>query len=314
MIKKSITELKDAKIWPKKSQKTAEVKIIGSLCFMLVEDNTTIRRVLRKICQKTFKELQKEKEFKCYELRTFIEASNGESALKKLKISKDEGEIPDIILCDWRMPLMNGLQFIKEIKTIPAFSKIPIILSTVEDEEEKVTTAIKAGVRHYLAKPFPPHVLKEKLKKIIKTELFFPILIVEDERELRRILKKNIEKLFEEIKKDLAPYINVKILEAEDGKMGLERLRMAQEEEHLPKLIISDWRMPGMDGLSFAIEVKKNPILAKIPILMSTVESEKKKVMEAIKAGIQDYVTKPFTNELLREKIKHIILDNIING
>ncbi|MFC1745154.1 response regulator [Candidatus Riflebacteria bacterium] len=293
-----------------------------NLLFMVVEDNPNIRRVLRKTCRKTYKDLAQEEEFLDYELLPTLEAGNGLIALKQLSEANELGRVPDLILSDWRMPEMDGLEFVKELKSKENYSRIPVIMTTAEHQEEQIIAAKKAGVHDYIRKPFQPALLEEKIKKVIKTGFLYPILVVEDEEELRRIVRKNLKKLQEEIIEEIEDlklsdrsFKHFKLLEAWNGKNALEILLKLEKEEGLkPGLILSDWRMPEMDGYTFVQHLKKIPLYQNIPIVMTTAEKDRESVLAAIKAGITDYIAKPFKNRYFREKVRKVILENYFPG
>ena len=117
------------------------------------------------------------------------------------------------------------------------------------------------------------------------------VLVVDDFPTMRRIVRNLLKQLgFEHID------------EAEDGVQALNRLRGGNFG-----LIISDWNMPNMEGIELLRKVRKEPEpLRDIPFLMVTAEAEKEKVIEAIKAGVDNYVVKPFTAEILQEKLEKI--------
>ena len=116
------------------------------------------------------------------------------------------------------------------------------------------------------------------------------ILIVEDQLTTRLYIKRTLKKL---------GYHNVVIVD--DGQKALDEL-LADDYD----LIISDWHMPNMDGLDFFKAVRNGPILKKIPFLLVTVETEKDRVMQAMKAGIDHYIVKPAKPEDLDHRIKQI--------
>ena len=117
-------------------------------------------------------------------------------------------------------------------------------------------------------------------------------LVVDDASTMRRIITKYLEKL------------NVaKVVEASHGKDALAKLR----SEGPFDVILTDWNMPVMNGLSFLKKVQANEEYRKIPVMMVTTEAEKSNVIEAIKAGARNYVVKPFTAETLKEKIEGIL-------
>jgi len=111
------------------------------------------------------------------------------------------------------------------------------------------------------------------------------ILLVDDSRTIRNI-QKNVLKQLD---------IN-NVLEAEDGVQAL-----AIFQEQVPDLLLVDWNMPNMDGITLVRKIRE--INKTVPMIMCTTEAEKSRVLEAVKAGVNNYIVKPFTVESLREKI-----------
>ena len=89
---------------------------------------------------------------------------------------------------------------------------------------------------------------------------------------------------------------------AEDGQAALDELKKKSFD-----LIISDWHMPNMDGLDLFKELNKDRKLRDIPFLLITAEKERDKVVEAVKAGIKEYIVKPVKPESLGNKIKAVV-------
>ena len=116
------------------------------------------------------------------------------------------------------------------------------------------------------------------------------ILVVDDFATMRRIVKNVLKQL---------GYTNVD--EVEDGSKALDML-----EQGVYQFVVSDWNMPVMDGLEMVKNIRSNPGTKDLPILMVTAEAEKDKVVEAIKAGVNNYIVKPFTAETMQEKIDKI--------
>lgn len=116
------------------------------------------------------------------------------------------------------------------------------------------------------------------------------VLVVDDFPTMRRIVKNLLKQLgFENID------------EAENGEDALNKLKSGEYG-----LVVSDWNMPVMEGIELLKNVRNDPQLKDIPFLMVTAEAEKEKVIEAIKAGVDNYVVKPFTGEVLKEKLEKI--------
>jgi len=118
------------------------------------------------------------------------------------------------------------------------------------------------------------------------------VLVVDDSAVMRQIIKKNLKELgFAEP------------LEAENGAAGLKK---AGEEE--VDLIVSCWNMPNMTGLEFLKAVRADDKLKGTNFIMVTSEADKEKIMEAVQAGVNQYIVKPFNAMQLEEKIKAIKL------
>ena len=116
------------------------------------------------------------------------------------------------------------------------------------------------------------------------------ILIVDDFSTMRRIIR-NILKQLE--------FINVE--EADDGRIAFEKLKEADYD-----LLITDWNMPNMTGLDLLKEIRANEKLKDLKILMVTAEAEKENIIQAVQAGANEYVVKPFTADVLEKKINKI--------
>lgn len=110
---------------------------------LVVDDSSTMRRIITN----TLKTIGQE---------DVVQAGDGLEGLQALKDNPDVA----LILTDWNMPNMNGLDFLTKVRET---SKTPTIMITTEAEKQNVVTAIKAGANNYIVKPFTPEVLSEKL-------------------------------------------------------------------------------------------------------------------------------------------------------
>ncbi|MDA8163596.1 MAG: HEAT repeat domain-containing protein [Desulfobacteraceae bacterium] len=118
----------------------------------------------------------------------------------------------------------------------------------------------------------------------------------------RRLLAADDSKAMLFFYKGVAAELKVELLTAADGKEALERLRGGAQVD----LLITDMNMPNMDGVELAREVRRLPHGAALPILMATTESERSQVDLALAAGVNDFISKPFTSEQLRAKIEAV--------
>ncbi len=94
------------------------------------------------------------------------QAENGSDAMGKIQKIKDEGDDIQLCVCDINMPEMDGISFIKELRSIDKFT--PIIVLTTESEEEKIQEGKNAGASGWIVKPFQPTELVEVVKKFIR--------------------------------------------------------------------------------------------------------------------------------------------------
>lgn len=118
------------------------------------------------------------------------------------------------------------------------------------------------------------------------------VLVVDDSSVMRQIIKNTLKQLGFEVGG---------LTDAEDGQMGLKRA-----QEGGLDLIISDWNMPKMTGIEFLKAVRGDGAIKGIPFLMVTSEADKEKIVEAVQAGVSQYIVKPFNANQLEEKIKAI--------
>ena len=119
------------------------------------------------------------------------------------------------------------------------------------------------------------------------------VLVVDDSKAVRGIMKKILKS------------INCEVLEAENGEKALDILY----EHGFFDLILLDWNMPGMSGYEFLKIVRKNPDWRNIKIMMVTSENQQDSIIEALNAGADEYLMKPFDHEMLVAKINMLMED-----
>ena len=116
------------------------------------------------------------------------------------------------------------------------------------------------------------------------------ILVVDDHESMRRIVKQALNDL---------GFKNVEM--ADDGTTALPMLKDNDFD-----FLISDWNMPGMQGIDLLRAVRADDNLKKLPVLMVTAEAKKEQIIEAAKSGVNDYCVKPFNRETLNTKIENV--------
>jgi two-component system chemotaxis response regulator CheY len=116
---------------------------------LIVDDSKTIRMILGRIMRELGYET--------------CEAVNGKDALK---VIESEKAAVDLVLADWNMPEMNGLDLVKQLRQNPDFTSLKVIMVTTETEVDHIVSALEAGANEYVMKPFTKDILREKLEMV----------------------------------------------------------------------------------------------------------------------------------------------------
>nr|MBP3724067.1 chemotaxis response regulator CheY [Campylobacter sp.] len=117
---------------------------------LVVDDSSTMRRIIKNTLQRLGH-------------KDILEAEHGVEAWDLLQQNADI----NVLITDWNMPEMNGLELVKKVRAEKKYEDMPIIMVTTEGGKAEVITALKAGVNNYIVKPFTPQVLKEKLEDVL---------------------------------------------------------------------------------------------------------------------------------------------------
>ncbi len=115
---------------------------------LVVDDSATMRRIVINA-------------LKSIGYGNVVEAGDGREALEHCDPSID------LVVTDWNMPVMGGLEFVRHLRARPATAKLPIIMVTTRSVKEDILQAVEAGVSSYILKPFTPQALKEKIDHVV---------------------------------------------------------------------------------------------------------------------------------------------------
>ena len=117
---------------------------------LVVDDSSTMRRIIKNtLARLGYKDI--------------LEGADGVEGWEALDANPDV----EMLITDWNMPEMNGLELVKKVRADQRFVDMPIIMVTTEGGKAEVITDLKAGVNNYIVKPFTPQVLKEKLGAVM---------------------------------------------------------------------------------------------------------------------------------------------------
>lgn len=119
---------------------------------LIVDDSSAMRSILRRIVRKL----------------GFVtsEASNGLEGLEALTRARERSKTFELVLVDWNMPEMNGLELVKTLRADEKFSRLKLVMVTTETEPTQMARALMTGVDEFIMKPFTPDILIEKLRLI----------------------------------------------------------------------------------------------------------------------------------------------------
>ncbi|MDD4507183.1 MAG: chemotaxis response regulator CheY [Sulfurospirillaceae bacterium] len=117
---------------------------------LVVDDSSTMRRIIKNTLSRLG-------------FNDVLEAEHGVEAWQIMDKTPDI----NVLITDWNMPEMNGLELVRKVRAEKKYDSMPIIMVTTEGGKTEVITALKAGVNNYIVKPFTPQVLKEKLEDVL---------------------------------------------------------------------------------------------------------------------------------------------------
>jgi CheY-like chemotaxis protein len=260
-----------------------------SSAILVVDDQATMREII----------VQQLKFLGFTDIHT---AGNGEEALKLL-----DSQPFQLVLSDWSMPTMSGLDLLKQVRQRAALQSLPFVLITAEILRERVEQAIQAGVDNFLLKPFTPNVFAEKVHDTLNGPAGrspagaaprpsgpataepangLPTVLVVDDTPNNLSLARGL----------LQDSCRVKV--ATSGAKALELCAAAA-----PDLILLDIMMPEMDGFEVCRRLKANPLTAHIPVIFLTALDDAVKIVAGLELGAVDYVAKPFEPAVLQARV-----------
>lgn len=119
---------------------------------LIVDDSSVMRKIVERSLRQAGIDLEK-----------VVEASNGAEALAALRDNP-----VDLVLCDINMPVMDGLEFVRQVGSVENAKGVPIVMITTEGSESHVVQALSSGARGYIRKPFTPDQVKEHVLPVLE--------------------------------------------------------------------------------------------------------------------------------------------------
>ena len=234
-------------------------------------------------------------------------ATSGEAAFDKLCAARQEGHPYDVILLDWKMPHLNGLDTARLIRERYP-ENIPILLLTAYDWSEIEQEAMKIGVRYFMPKPFFMSTFKNAVGRVMgeankreeKGENADVVrgkhILVVDDIEVNRIILVKI-----------LSTLGATCDTAGNGQEAVERFEASRPGEY--DLILMDVQMPVLNGYGAtrAIRAGAHPLAREIPIIAMTANAFVDDVREAIESGMDAHIAKPVQIDTLKATIRQVL-------
>lgn len=212
----------------------------------------------------------------------------------------------DIIVCDWGMPQMDGLELLSKLRPNRLDRSFSFILITAENCPKKLKEAIALGVDDYIVKPFQINQFHQRLISMITNRVKYPT----PPAELKVTIIEYMPQILELLKGILGQLGFKQISEFSDSKAALEHLKANDCD-----LVLSDWSMPEMDGLELHSKLQEEIRTRHTPFILITAESDPEKIRAAIAEGIDGYLVKPFHIDAIRRELCRVLtLSKAVNA
>ena len=233
-------------------------------------------------------------------------AMTGKDALEMTRRRHEEGKDYNVVILDWRMPDMDGIETIRRIRE-EVDARIPILLTSAYDWSDIEDAAKEAGANGFIGKPLFRSGLYEKINEMLGTEA----KAVEPEDDYSDLAGMNIliaedNDINWEIISTMLGMFGITAERAENGRICVDK--MAGAEEGCYDLIFMDVQMPEMNGLDATRNIRRleNKWAASIPIIAMTADAFSENVTECLQAGMNGHIAKPVDLKLVIKEIRRI--------
>jgi two-component system sensor histidine kinase/response regulator len=231
------------------------------------------------------------------------QAASGDQAVQLVQAAQAEGKPYELVLMDWQMPGLNGIEAARKIRQLDAPPKI--VLLTAHAREEVIRSAKEAKLDGFLVKPVNPSLLldaslsalfgvalagggarRDRGDEHANVLLGLSVLLAED------------NEINQQVAREVLEGFGVQVDIADNGRIALDKLRAAQRPY---SVVLMDMQMPEMDGLSATRAIRADSGIAHLPIIAMTANAMEADRQACTDAGMDDFISKPFKpKELLR--------------
>lgn len=267
-----------------------EARLFAATHVLLVHEAEPMRRVSRALLSQLG-------------VQHMLDAANAEQALATLAQAR-----VDIVLCDWQLRGMDGLQLLERLRASDSHRQLPFVLITGETDRAVLQHAVAAGASHILVKPYSAATLADRIRRAMAAAARAKplgahtpaptrggagnstVLVVDD-------VPENLQLLAEMLRNDY----RVKV--AANGERALQLC----QTESAPDLVLLDIMMPGMDGFEVAKRLRAHPASEHIPVIFVTALDADDVRRRAMELGAIDFVNKPVEPDQLLLRIRNFM-------
>lgn len=274
------------------SDRTEEEMILPPLEILMVDDD----EVLLETASDTLKSLGTKPE----------SADSGEKALEKIQQKKNQGKLYDLIIIDWKMPGISGIDLTARIRETEG-KDVSIILVSAYDWSQIENNAREAGADGFISKPLFRSSLYKKICEVMKIKN--ESSDSEDETSglagMNVLIAEDMDVNWEIIHTLLEMY-GIKSERAENGKIAVEIIEKAQPDSY--DAVFMDIQMPVMNGLEATRKIRslKDSRISQIPVIAMTADAFSENVAECLEAGMNGHIAKPIDIKLVINELKKI--------
>ncbi|MGL6193536.1 MAG: response regulator, partial [Thermoguttaceae bacterium] len=233
---------------------------------------------------------------------------SGEQAITAILYSIQEGKPYDVVLIDWKMPNMDGLEMIRKIQSNKDIENPPeFLMASAYDKTECIRHAIGLSISGVLVKPITPQIFKESLALaayVSRTKTAKPAIPENKPAQNpagAKVLLVEDNKINQMVAQGMLNILGIEPIIANDG---LEAVELMKNNDF--KIVLMDIQMPNMDGLEATKVIRSlnKSGMDKLPIIAMTAHAMDSDYRKSLEAGMNDHITKPIDPEKLRQTIE----------
>ncbi len=200
----------------------------------------------------------------------------------------------DLVLMDWRLPGIDGFVAAQQIRQMPGYAALPVIIVTAADIEE-IESMKEQGVDRYLFKPIRRSTLLNMVNEVFQKKPTQPSP-VQPVLQGRKVLLVEDNELNQQVGCELLVNEGAEVDVAQDGAQALAALELKSYD-----LVLMDMQMPVMDGITATLAIRAQPRFAELPIIAMTANVLAEERQRCFDAGMNDFISKPILPELLHQ-------------